>query len=53
MSVGVLSPEFDYRTQCEPVRARFAKLRSREVALSVEGLGKVFRAPDEIGRAHV
>jgi NitT/TauT family transport system ATP-binding protein len=34
----------DYRTLSEPVRARFAKLKSREVALSVEGLGKVFRA---------
>ncbi|WP_375455174.1 ABC transporter ATP-binding protein [uncultured Methylobacterium sp.] len=41
----------DYRTQCEPVRARFAKLKGREVALSVENLGKVFRAPD--GRAVV
>jgi NitT/TauT family transport system ATP-binding protein len=46
MSVGVLCPDFDYRTQCEPVRARFAKLKGRAVALSVEGLGKVFRNAD-------
>ncbi|GJD93261.1 ABC transporter ATP-binding protein [Methylobacterium iners] len=46
MSLGILSPAFDYRTQCEPVRARFDKLKGRPVALSVEGLGKVFRNPE-------
>jgi NitT/TauT family transport system ATP-binding protein len=32
-----------YRTQCEPVRARFERLKARDVALRVENLGKVFR----------
>ncbi|ACK84823.1 ABC transporter ATP-binding protein [Methylorubrum extorquens] len=36
----------DYRTQCEPVRARFDRLKARDVALRVEGLGKVFRNAD-------
>ena len=36
----------DYRTQCEPVRARFEKLKSREVALRVEKLTKTFRRAD-------
>ncbi|MCC0806964.1 ABC transporter ATP-binding protein [Methylobacterium sp. W2] len=36
----------DYRTQCEPVRARFDKLKGREVALRVEKLTKTFRKPD-------
>lgn len=38
----------DYRTQCEPVRARFDRLKAREVALRVEGLGKVFRNADGV-----
>ena len=36
----------DYRTQCEPVRARFETLKRREVALRVEALTKTFRRPD-------
>ncbi|KQP09370.1 ABC transporter ATP-binding protein [Methylobacterium sp. Leaf93] len=36
----------DYCTQCEPVRARFEKLKSREVALRVEKLTKTFRRAD-------
>ncbi len=36
----------DYRTQCEPVRARFERLKAREVALRVDNLGKVFRTAE-------
>ena len=36
----------DYRTQCEPVRARFERLKARDVALRVENLGKVFRSAE-------
>ncbi|RTL55211.1 MAG: ABC transporter ATP-binding protein [Bradyrhizobiaceae bacterium] len=35
-----------YLDQSEEVRARFDRLKRREVALSVEGLGKTFKSPD-------
>ena len=36
----------DYRTQSPSVRARFERLKARDVALRVEGLGKTFRNAD-------
>ncbi len=36
----------DYLTQSEPVRARFERLKAREVAMRVETLGKVFRTAE-------
>ncbi|GJE27199.1 ABC transporter ATP-binding protein [Methylobacterium organophilum] len=38
----------DYRTQCETVRARFDRLKARDVALRVENLGKTFRNADGV-----
>jgi NitT/TauT family transport system ATP-binding protein len=35
-----------YLEQSDGVRARFARIKQREVALSVEGLGKTFKSPD-------
>ncbi|KQT07904.1 ABC transporter [Methylobacterium sp. Leaf399] len=49
MSAGPVVPPTagcDYRTQGEPVRARFSKLKGREVALRVEKLTKTFRTAD-------
>lgn len=40
-----ISPE-NYLIQSDAVRARFERLKSREVALSVEGLGKTFKNAD-------
>ena len=35
-----------YRDQTDAVRARFDKLKARDVALRIEGLGKTFRLPN-------
>ena len=44
---GSLAPaQMDYRDQAPAVRARFDRLKAREVALRVEGLGKKFALPD-------
>ena len=41
-----LLAEISYRDQTPDVRARFDRLKARDVALRVEGLGKTFRLPD-------
>ena len=42
---GGVALEPSYLEQAPEVSARFAKLKTREVALRVEGLGKTFKAP--------
>ncbi|MBX9710323.1 MAG: ABC transporter ATP-binding protein [Xanthobacteraceae bacterium] len=45
MSAALITPE-DYLKQSDAVRARFDRLKNREVALRVEGLNKTFSNPD-------
>jgi NitT/TauT family transport system ATP-binding protein len=38
-------PDTAYQEQSDAVRGRFARIKARDVALRVQGLGKVFRTP--------
>ena len=46
MSGGLAPDLINYREQAPAVRARFDRLKAREVALRVEGLGKAFALPN-------
>ena len=46
MTSGLAPDPMDYRDQAPAVRARFDRLKAREVALRVEDLGKTFELPN-------